>query len=94
MQRERGKVPTMINKDMVAKGSVKTQSQIRTEGAVTPKTTVTVISQIRGRGYQEKNPLEMQLKAAQKELNITPREKTQPQHKQFTKRVEHGRDRN
>jgi hypothetical protein len=93
MQRAKGKVPTKINKDRVATGPVKTQSQIRTEGAVTPKTTVTIINQIRGRGYQERNPLDMQIAAAKKELHM-PKEKIQPQHKQFTKRVEHGRNRN
>lgn len=36
MRRELGKVPTKVNKDMVAKGSVKTTEQIKTEGSKTP----------------------------------------------------------
>jgi hypothetical protein len=93
MQRAKGKVPTKINKEMVAKGSVKTQAQIRTEGDKTPKTTMSLISQIRGRGFQEKNPLDAEIAALRKELNM-PKAKATPQPKQFTKRIEHERNGN
>lgn len=82
MQRNRGKVPTPINKDNVATGEVKTQNQIKAEGskAVSPKDKI--IERVQQRHSQ---PI--------LDPKAIIQERKPLQNMEYVKRINHGPDR-
>jgi hypothetical protein len=92
MVREKGKVPTNINKDMVASGETKNQTQIKNEGSNVEKNRSVLLARIEERARQEKmreniNPEKLK----QKQIAVN-QEMKQHQPKEFTKRIQNGHE--
>lgn len=88
MKRELGKVPTNINKDMVAQGAIKTHSQIVQEGS-----TENYKTRLAQRIEQEKRDTAIKAEMFKQQSTETKKNYQQQQSQSFVKRIEHERER-
>ncbi len=94
MRREKGLVPTKINKDMVAGGQVKNAAQIKSEGSKTPKNWEAIKVQRETRIKEGKSLSTIDLELIKKERSPANKEAKEQKPKEYAKRIniERGKD--